>query len=395
MKILKRKDREQYSDVFPKLIYSQRSMEQSEKSMPVYKDKKGKWYVSKRYIDWKGEQQRHVKRGFSTQREAKAYEAKFVSSLNTNPTINFDEFVEIYYADRKAHLKENTFITKKNIVEKNIRPYFKNYRLNEITPAVVVHWQTVIMNKDIGDGKKYANAMLKTIHAQLSAIFNHAMKYYGLTTNPACAAGSMGKAEKKEMKFWTLDEYRAFSKEIMDKPISYHAFEMLYWCGLRIGEMLALTPEDFDFDKKRVRINKSFQCLHGKEVITSPKTLKSNRYVDLPDFLAKEMKDYIGWLYGVQSTERIFPVSKGYMHHEMDRGTKLSGVKRIRIHDLRHSHISLLIEKGFSAVAIADRVGHETIRITYQYAHLFPSKGVEMANSLNEDMEENYEFKKQ
>ena len=251
------------------------------------------------------------------------------------------------------------------------------------------------MNKDIGDGKKYANAMLKTIHAQLSAIFNHAMKYYGLTTNPACAAGSMGKAEKKEMKFWTLDEYRAFSKEIMDKPISYHAFEMLYWCGLRIGEMLALTPEDFDFDKKRVRINKSFQCLHGKEVITSPKTLKSNRYVDLPDFLATEMKDYIGWLYGVQSTERIFPVSKGYMHHEMDRGTKLSGVKRIRIHDLRHSHISLLIEKGFSAVAIADRVGHETIRITYQYAHLFPSKGVEMANSLNEDMEENYEFKKQ
>ena len=370
-------------------------MEQSEKSMPVYKDKKGKWYVSKRYIDWKGEQERHVKRGFSTQREAKAYEAKFVSSLNANPTINFDEFVEIYYADRKAHLKENTFITKKNIVEKNIRPYFKNYRLNEITPAVVVHWQTVIMNKDIGDGKKYANAMLKTIHAQLSAIFNHAMKYYGLTTNPACAAGSMGKAEKKEMKFWTLDEYRAFSKEIMDKPISYHAFEMLYWCGLRIGEMLALTPEDFDFDKKRVRINKSFQCLHGKEVITSPKTLKSNRYVDLPDFLAKEMKDYIGWLYGVQSTERIFPVSKGYMHHEMDRGTKLSGVKRIRIHDLRHSHISLLIEKGFSAVAIADRVGHETIRITYQYAHLFPSKGVEMANSLNEDMEENYEFKKQ
>ena len=98
---------------------------------------------------------------------------------------------------------------------------------------------------------------------------------------------------------------------------------------------------------------------------------------------------------GVQSTERIFPVSKGYMHHEMDRGTKLSGVKRIRIHDLRHSHISLLIEKGFSAVAIADRAGHETIRITYQYAHLFPSKGVEMANSLNEDMEENYEFKKQ
>lgn len=69
----------------------------------------------------------------------------------------------------------------------------------------------------------------------------------------------------------------------------------------------------------------------------------------------------------------------------MERGCKLSGVKRIRIHDLRHSHISLLIDMGFSAVAIADRVGHESIDITYRYAHLFPSKQIEMADRL--DME--------
>ena len=89
-------------------------------------------------------------------------------------------------------------------------------------------------------------------------------------------------------------------------------------------------------------------------------------------------------LYGLKKKDRIFTVTKSYLHHEMDRGSKAAGVKRIRIHDLRHSHISLLIDMGFSAVAIADRVGHESIEITYRYAHLFPSKQKEMANRLDD-----------
>ena len=80
----------------------------------------------------------------------------------------------------------------------------------------------------------------------------------------------------------------------------------------------------------------------------------------------------------------IFPISKSYLHHEMDRGAKQAGVKRIRIHDLRHSHVSLLIEMGFSALAIADRLGHESIDVTYRYAHLFPSKQKDMADRLND-----------
>ena len=88
--------------------------------------------------------------------------------------------------------------------------------------------------------------------------------------------------------------------------------------------------------------------------------------------------------YGLTKKDRIFTVTKSYLHHEMDRGAKAAGVKRIRIHDLRHSHISLLIDMGFSAVAIADRVGHESIEITYRYAHLFPSKQKEMANRLDD-----------
>ena len=90
-------------------------------------------------------------------------------------------------------------------------------------------------------------------------------------------------------------------------------------------------------------------------------------------------------LYGIKPTDRMFPISKSFLHHEMDRGSAAAGVKRIKIHGLRHSHISHLIDLGFSAVAIADRVGHESIDITYRYAHLFPSKQVDMANKLENE----------
>ena len=139
----------------------------------------------------------------------------------------------------------------------------------------------------------------------------------------------------------------------------------------------------FDFERGTVTINKSYQRIDGRDVITEPKTPKSNRVIKMPDFLIEEIKEYLSKLYGLQKSDRVFNITKNYLHREMTRGADEAGVKRIRIHDLRHSHISLLIEMGYSAVAIADRVGHESINITYNYAHLFPSTQTDMADKLN------------
>ena len=130
-------------------------------------------------------------------------------------------------------------------------------------------------------------------------------------------------------------------------------------------------------------INKTYNRLKGQDVITPPKTEKSNRVITMPKILADEMQDYLKMFYDVGEDDRMFPISKSYLHREMDRGAKEAGVQRIRIHDLRHSHISLLIDMGFSPTAIADRVGHESIDITYNYVHLFPSRQTEMADKLN------------
>ena len=173
----------------------------------------------------------------------------------------------------------------------------------------------------------------------------------------------------------------------MEKPISFYAFEMLYGCGIRLGEMLALTPADFDFDKKTVSISKSYQRINGRDIITPPKTDSSIRKVLMPDKLCDEMQDCINSIYGIKNNMRIFTITKSYLTHEMERGCKATGVPKIRIHDLRHSAVSLLIDKGYSAVAIAERVGHsspvETLEV---YSHLFPTIQTDIANKLNEEM---------
>lgn len=348
-------------------------------------EKSGKWEVRTYYKDFTGVRKQKTKRGFEKKSDAIAWERSFHLQQDENLDMYFKDFVEIYIRDKKPRVKYNTWLTKEYIIENKILPYFGNKKVSEIKTSDVLQWQNEIMNQQTKTGKKYSKTYLKTIHNQLSAILNHACNMYGLKVNMARRAGNMGIEEHKEMLFWTQEEYQTFIEAVADKEESYIAFEILYWCGIRLGELLALTPADFDFENCKLRINKSFQRLQGKNVITSPKTPKSNRVIYMPEFLAEEVKDYLTRLYGIEDNDRIFEISKSFLHHEMDRGVRLTGVKRIRIHDLRHSHVSLLINMGYSALAIGDRVGHEAIAITYRYAHLFPSIQSDMTVDLNRE----------
>ena len=208
-----------------------------------------------------------------------------INSISQFFSILFKNFVEIYLESMEHRIKENALMTKQNIFYHHIVPYLGEMKLDEITPKDIIHWQDQVMKDN-----NYKQTYLKTIHNQLSALFNYAVRFYGLKNNPARLAGNMGKEEVGEMKFWTKEEYLTFSRAMMNKEENYHAFEILYWCGIRLGELLALTAEDFDFEKKTLRINKSYQRIKGKDVITTPKARKSNRVLTLPDFLAEELK---------------------------------------------------------------------------------------------------------
>ena len=308
--------------------------------MSVYKDEKtNTWKVYYRYTDWQGKVHQSTKRGFSTKREALAWEREQKIKVEADLDMTFESFVDIYTVDMKNRIKENTWHTKEHIMRTKILPYFGQRKISEIRPKDIIAWQNEMIKATDKQGKPYSPVYLKTLHNQLSAIFNHAVKFYGLRENPAAKVGNMGKAKGREMLFWTQEEYQKFSFAIMDKPISFYAFEMLYWCGVREGELLALTPADFDFERGTVTINKSYQRIGRCDVITDPKTAKSNRTIKMPQFLIDEMQEYLKQLYGVGKNDRIFEVTKSYLHHEMDRGSKQAGVKRIRIHDLRHPYV--------------------------------------------------------
>lgn len=356
--------------------------------MPVYKDKNGKWYAMTRYTDFTGERKQKCQRGFETKREAAAWEAQFRLKKRADVDMTLNSFFELYSQDIKPRLKENTWMTKESIIRGKILPYLGERKLSEITAKDIVDWQNAIRRLPGINGGVLSSTYLKTIHNQMSAMFNHAIRYYQLPLNPARIAGGIGKEESREMKFWTKEEYLKFAEVMMEKPIYYYAFEVLYWTGIREGELLALTPGDFDFERRTLRINKSYQRLKGRDVITSPKTDAGVRVIAIPGFLCEEMKDCLRMFYHIDSTERIFRMTKKGLFNSMKSGSEKAGVPKIRVHDLRHSHVSLLINQGFTAFEIGKRIGHSGERITYHYAHLFPSKQTHMADFLDSQWEQ-------
>jgi len=283
----------------------------------------------------------------------------------------------------KHRLREHTYIQKQYVIDKKLLPFFREMPLSEITPAHVRKWQNSLIAYRDGNGKPYSDTYLRTINNQLAAIMNYAVRYYNLKENPCRKAGSIGKDHADEMSFWTTAEFKLFLEKVSDKPPARTGFLILYYTGLRIGELLALEYGDIDFDNCSLTVSKSYQHLNGKDVITPPKTPKSIRTVSIPEFLRDELKSYTERLYNIHKHDRLFPYTKSFFEHEMVRGTKDGQVKRIRLHDIRHSHASLLIELGFSPLAVADRLGHEKVETTLNtYSHLFPHKRDEVAEKL-------------
>ena len=205
--------------------------------MPAYKDnRQGTWYASFYFENWQGVKQKKLKRGFATKKDALAWEREFLLQQAADLTMTFEAFVEIYITDKKKRLRENTWSVKEHIIRTKILPYFKEKRLSEIKPRDVIAWQNEMLNYRDKNGKAYSPTYLKTLHGQLSAILNHAVRFYGLKSNAAATAGCMGSEKHKEMLFWTKEEYLKFAEAMMDKPQSYYAFEVLYWCGIREGD---------------------------------------------------------------------------------------------------------------------------------------------------------------
>ena len=177
--------------------------------MAVYKDTNSthnspKWRVACYYTNWKGERKKHDKRGFTSKKEALEYEHAFLAKASKDINMSFDSFVDAYMEDMKPQVKKSTFANKTQLINMHIRPYFKGLSLSEINNTHILQWQNEILKLRDADGKGYSATYLRSINNQLTAIFNHAVRYYDLPKNPCKAFKKMGKQHGPEMLFWTI-----------------------------------------------------------------------------------------------------------------------------------------------------------------------------------------------
>ena len=343
--------------------------------MPAYRDEKTKnWYVKFRYTDWQGNSKHTTKRGFKTKKEALNYEYEFKATSKERIDITIAELAAKYLEDRKLHIKPSRYAAMEQIIRNHILPYIGNLKLLELTPLTMRHWQNELMKQN------FSSSTLITYHRQCSTLLNFGVKYYGMKENPLRKVGSIGKMENR-IDFWEPEEFQRFI-DVVNNPKYKLCFLLLFYSGMRVGELLALNAGDFNFSKNKISITKSL--MHVTKEITTPKTECSIRVIEMPSGVMQEVKSYIEKLEEVPSP--LFKVSSLTLLQALKRYAKQAEVKEICLHDLRHSNASFLIHVGIPITTISKRLGHKSPNITLAvYSHMYRESDAQAAKFLQDN----------
>lgn len=348
--------------------------------MPAYKDETtGTWYCKFYYTDHTGAKKQKKKRGFKLQREAKEWEARFLASYKFDDQTTFGTI----WSQFTEEMNPRQRITTQRGYEsagKHILPTFSAVPIGSITEQQIIIWQNKMMEKG------YSESYLNKIDTIFRTVYRFGMKRCKLPYDVFLDVKKMGK-QTKRIDFWTIEQYKAFYAvlcEHVKSPVPKMAFQMLFYCGLRIGELLALTAGNINLEDRVIHINKSLQRIHRQDVLSPPKTQKGIRDITIPVFLSEELKEYMERIYGCDSDTRLFNISKTVLYYPLRIYCDVANVPKISLHNLRHSHAAYLIEKGVSYMAISERLGHESVNITLGiYGHLYPDKQREIADILD------------
>ena len=357
--------------------------------MPSYEKSKqsGLWSVRFREHHAAGKVIQKRLSGFKTKKDAQYGYQDYLQEKGVTKDgeeFLFSHLVAQFIDYKKSRIKETSFYDFSKRIQNRIAPFFGKMPVSQITPVIILEWQKTI--------EKYSYQYKKTLNSQLSAIFNYAERYHDITSPMKKVERPRNMERKKEMLFWTADE---FSKFIEHVPRADHAlfFKFLYITGCRRGEALALTWSDIDQEKNVVRINKNFSNKshdQGKSyTITTPKNIDSNRDVHIPAAMTKELLSLRKQRKGtnfVFGGEDPFPPTT--LDRVMSTAAESAGVKKIRIHDLRHSCASLLINEGVSIVSISHQLGHKDVKQTLNtYAHMMPNEQEKIAKTFEKIMQ--------
>ena len=337
--------------------------------MPASKMPDGRWKVTCRYKLWDGTVKQHKKEGFPTKREAQQYEKDFLAKKSGSAAMKMSDFTALYLADLERNgAKRQTIKSAASTIKNRINPIFGEIPVDEITPLMIRNWYNDLSTKPSErTGTLVSPNTAETYYTRLHSIFSFARQFYGLKLNPCENAVKKRKQSNKEMSFLTVDEYMRF-RTVEKNPIYKLAFDVLFWTGMREGEMLALTAEDIVGDT--IRINKTLQREGGVDTFAAPKTEKSIRTITAPHHIIEKLSAI-----PVKQGRLFESVSPVTLRRHCRRNCERAGLHKIRVHDLRHSHASMLIEQNVSPLLVSERLGHKDVTVTLRtYSHLYNSR---------------------
>ena len=331
---------------------------------------------------------RFIKSNIETYSKAKKIEAESMERMaKKSSEMSLKELYIMYLEKQKSYLKENSIIKKDNIFRNHIKDFFYSKKIQDITVRDIEDYKLYLSNKDISNNYK------RQVLIALKTFFNYLVKYDYIDHNIFNKVDNF-KKEKVVMKFWTINEFNLFIEKV-DDIILFTFFNVLFYTGMRKGEALALKWTDIDFLNKRIYIDKSCSYITGKGYVTSkPKTNNSIRYIFIHDYLIDVLKDLYEYKLKTEpnfkDSDYVFGInnellSKSTITRYFRTYTNQAGVKQIRIHDLRHSHVALLIHLKQDPLVIKKRLGHSDIAITLNvYGHLYDEKDREVIDILDE-----------
>lgn len=301
------------------------------------------------------------------------------------------ELWEEFSTYKKCKLKASSYRKLRDNFENHILPYFKDYNVEDINSRVYVTWMNEIDKKDLAFSSK------ENIRSSISSMLDYAMEYYDLESNIVKRIGRFNKGKKKTKPadFWTLEEFETFIS-FVDEDLYKLLFKLLFFTGARLGELLALNWKDYK--GTYLNINKTLikEKLNGECIINAPKTPQSIRQIYLDDNSIKLLeehrikeKDKVGYKKDWYIFGGPKPLSHTTITRKKDNYCNISGIKKIKLHEFRHSHATLLYSKNIPVTAIADRIGHSDINVTANiYIHLTNEdklKAVNVLNALNQN----------
>lgn len=342
------------------------------------------WSVRFRFTENGVERQKRL-RGFKTKKEAQQayveWASKHIDENSPVAAITFSQLVGEYLTHAEKRMKESSYLDAKRKIETRILPYLAKYYVVELTPLILAEWQNKLTDE------KYSYKYRKDLRGYLSRVLKFGVSYYQLPNELGKVESFRNTERKKEMLFWTLEEFSRFIACIKEDKF-YAYFNTLYYTGMRKGEAQALTWSDIDFNNGTIKINKSLtrKTKKGSYAITSPKNKSSNRTITINKKLQEILSNHKPA--DSKSEDFVFggerPLSNSTIDRRIETGAANAGVKKIRQHDFRHSHASFLLANGISIVAVSKRLGHSNVSQTLDtYAHFMPSEERKLLDLLD------------